>query len=60
VEKIINGFHQYKNINMHEDVAKMVKNINDQLKMYQEQAKVFNSREILFEVPEISDYSILG
>ena len=45
---------------MHEDVAKMVKNINDQLKMYQEQAKVFNSREILFEVPEISDYSILA
>lgn len=59
IEKIISGFHQYKNINMHADVAKMARNINDQLKSYQEQSKLFNSREQLFEV-EISDYSLLG
>lgn len=59
IEKIISGFHQYKNINMHADVAKMARNINEQLKSYQEQAKLFNSREILFEV-ESTDYSILA
>ena len=34
IEKIITGFHQYKNINMHMDVAKIARNINDQLKTY--------------------------
>ena len=59
IEKIITGFHQYKNLNMHADVSKMARNINDQLKTYTEQSRVFNSREMLFEV-EQTDYSILS
>jgi dynein heavy chain, axonemal len=29
IEKIIGGFHQYKNLSMHADVSKMARNIND-------------------------------
>jgi len=59
IEKIISGFHQYKNLSMHADVSKMARNINDQLKSYSEQSKLFNSRELLFEVGQ-TDYSIIN
>lgn len=29
IDKIISGFHQYKDIKIHTDVAKMARNINE-------------------------------
>ena len=59
IEKVINGFHQYKNLAVHADVSKIARTINEQLKSHNEKAKLFNSREQLFEVGQ-TDYAIIG
>jgi hypothetical protein len=45
MERTIGNFYQYTNINQNEDVAKIVKSVNEQLSQFQEEARKFNSRE---------------
>ena len=45
MERTIGNFYQYTNINQHEDVAKIVKTVNEQLAYFQDEARKFNSRE---------------
>ncbi len=59
IEKVINGFHQYKNLAVHADVSKIARTINEQLKSHNEKARLFNSREQLFEESQ-TDYAIIG
>ena len=56
LDKTISNFHQYSNLNHHEDVATTVKEINESLKQYETQARQYNQHEMLFGL-ELSDYS---
>lgn len=56
MERTISNFYQYQNINQHEEVAKVVTTINENLSQFNEDAKKFNSREQLFDL-EMTDYT---
>lgn len=47
----------FTDINAHEEIARTVQDVNTSLQKYQEQSKLYNSREALFETEEMSDYS---
>jgi len=59
LEKTIQNFSQYQNINQHAEVAKAVESINESMKLYIEEAKKYNTREGLFG-QEATDYSKLA
>lgn len=47
----------FTDINAHEEIARTVADVNSSLVKYTEQAKLYNSREALFETEEAQDYS---
>lgn len=58
LERTIQGFHSHQNINDHENIAKDVASVNEQLTKFQEDAKKFNNQEDLFDI-ERTDYNKL-
>lgn len=56
LEITIKNFHSWQDIKAHETAAKSCIEINKSLVQLQEDAKKFNSREILFDI-ETTDYS---
>ena len=59
LERTIQNFGQYQNINQHLEVSKEVESINESLKVFNEEAKKYNLREGLFN-KETSDYGIIS
>lgn len=57
LERTIQNFHTHQRLDNHEEIAKDVISINEQLVKYQEDARKFNFQENLFEMPETTDYS---
>ena len=58
IDRQILEFHQHSDINQYQEVAKKVNTINENLKNFEKQAQLFNSRELLFGM-ETTDYSKL-
>jgi len=54
--KQIARFDQYEVLDDHEEVAKVVSQVNKNLKNYSDASKQFNQREQLFGLSEITDY----
>lgn len=50
MERNISNFNQYQSINQHEEVAKIVKSVNESLASFTEESRKFNSREQLFDL----------
>ena len=44
LERTIMNFHQHQNMNDHENIAKDVVSVNEQLVKYQEEAKKYNNQ----------------
>lgn len=59
LEKVVEGFGQYDDIAQVNEVAEMVKNLNEEIKQCQDLVRLYNSREVLFDRDQ-TDYSNLG
>ena len=59
MERTIQNFHSYQDINKHEEVSKSCIEINKSLVALQDEARKINSRENLFDM-EMTDYNKIG
>ena len=59
LETLVSTFAQYQDMNQHEEIANIVKSVNNRLKKAQEDARLFNSRELLIGLDQ-TDYSQLN
>ena len=57
--KVVVSFDQHKDLEKHGETFKEVQKVREKLNQFQDQVKLFNSREQLFDL-EISDYSRVG
>ena len=52
LERQIHSFHQHTSLENHEKIAKMAEEVSATLAKYQEEARRFNSREMMFELEQ--------